>query len=43
VIRGKNVLIIGAGNTGRPAADLLNYLSNDVSDIMNLRTCPKKH
>ncbi len=44
VITGKNVLIIGAGNAGRPAADLLNYLDNDViiSDIKEFDQLPKK-
>ena len=44
VITGKKVLIIGAGNAGRPAADLLNYLGNDViiSDIKEFTQLPKK-
>ncbi|MGB9937633.1 MAG: Mur ligase family protein [Methanobacterium sp.] len=44
VITGKKVLIIGAGNAGRPAADLLNYLGNEViiSDIKELDQLPKK-
>jgi UDP-N-acetylmuramoylalanine-D-glutamate ligase len=44
VIRGKKVLIIGAGNAGRPAAHLLNYLGNDViiSDIKEFEQLPKK-
>jgi UDP-N-acetylmuramoylalanine--D-glutamate ligase len=44
VIRGKKILIIGAGNAGRPAAHLLNYLGNDViiSDIKEFEHLPKK-
>lgn len=44
VIRGKRVLIIGAGNAGRPAAHLLNYLGNEViiSDIKEFEQLPKK-
>lgn len=44
VITGKKVLIIGAGNAGRPAADLLNYLGNEViiSDIKEFDQLPKK-
>jgi len=44
VIRGKKILIIGAGNAGRPAAHLLNYLGNDViiSDIKEFEQLPKK-
>ncbi|MGZ7069864.1 MAG: Mur ligase family protein [Methanobacterium sp.] len=44
VISGKKVLIIGAGNAGRPAAHLLNYLGNDViiSDIKEFDELPKK-
>lgn len=44
VIRGKKVLIIGAGNAGRPAAHLLNYLGNDIiiSDIKEFEQLPKK-
>jgi UDP-N-acetylmuramoylalanine-D-glutamate ligase len=44
VITGKKVLIIGAGNAGRPAAHLLNYLGNEViiSDIKEFDDLPKK-
>ncbi len=44
VIRGKKVLIIGAGNAGRPAAHLLNYLGNDIiiSDIKEFEQLPRK-
>ncbi|MEN4018155.1 MAG: Mur ligase family protein [Methanobacterium sp.] len=44
VITDKNVLIIGAGNIGRSAADFLNYLGNDViiSDINEFEDLPKK-
>lgn len=44
VITGKNVLIIGAGNAGRPAAHLLNYLGNEViiSDMKKFEELPKK-
>lgn len=44
VISGKKVLIIGAGNAGRPAAHLLNYLGNEViiSDIKEFDELPKK-
>ena len=44
VIRGKKVLIIGAGNAGRPAAHLLNYLGNEViiSDIKEFEQLPRK-
>ena len=44
VITGKNVLVIGVGNAGRPAAHLLNYLGNEViiSDIKDFDQLPKK-
>jgi len=44
VITDKNVLIIGAGNAGRSAADLLNYMGNDViiSDINEFEDFPRK-
>ncbi|MGF7117852.1 Mur ligase family protein [Methanobacterium oryzae] len=44
VIRNKKVLIIGAGNAGRPAAHLLNHLGNEViiSDIKEFEELPKK-
>ncbi len=44
VIRDKKVLIIGAGNAGRPAAHLLNHLGNEViiSDIKEFEELPKK-
>lgn len=44
VITGKKVLVIGAGNAGRPAAHLLNYLGNEViiSDIREFHQLPKK-
>jgi UDP-N-acetylmuramate--alanine ligase len=44
VITGKKILIVGAGNAGRPAANLLNYLGNEVrvSDNKNFNSLPKK-
>lgn len=44
VIRNKKVLIVGAGNAGRPAAHLLNHLGNEViiSDIKEFEELPKK-
>lgn len=44
VIKGKNVLVIGAGNAGRPAAHLLNYLGNEIiiSDIKEFEQLPRK-
>lgn len=44
VIRNRKVLIVGAGNAGRPAAHLLNHLGNEViiSDIKEFEELPKK-
>ena len=44
LITNKKVLIIGAGNAGRPAAHLLNYLGNEVmiSEIKNYHGLPEK-
>lgn len=44
VIRNKKVLIVGAGNAGRPAAHLLNHLGNEViiSDMKAFDELPKK-
>lgn len=44
VIRNKKVLIVGAGNAGRPAAHLLNHLGNEViiSDMKTFDELPKK-
>ncbi len=44
IIRNKKVLIVGAGNAGRPAAHLLNHLGNEViiSDIKEFEELPKK-
>jgi UDP-N-acetylmuramate--alanine ligase len=44
VITGKKILIVGAGNAGRPAANLLNYLGNEVrvSDNKKYNDLPRK-
>lgn len=44
LITNKKILIIGAGNAGRPAAHLLNYLGNEVtiSEIKNYHELPEK-
>lgn len=44
VIMNKKVLIIGAGNAGRPTANLLKYLGNDVkvSEIKKFHELPRK-
>ena len=44
MIKDKKILVIGAGNAGRPAANLLNYLGNQVrvSDFKDYNSLPKK-
>jgi UDP-N-acetylmuramoylalanine-D-glutamate ligase len=44
VIKDKKILVVGAGNAGRPAANLLNYLGNSVrvSDNKDFNSLPKK-
>ncbi len=44
MISGKNILIVGAGNAGRPAANLLKYLDNQVrvTDKQDFDSLPKK-
>lgn len=44
VIKDKKILVVGAGNAGRPAANLLNYLGNSVrvSDSKDFNSLPKK-
>ncbi len=44
MIKGKRVLVIGAGNAGRPAAKLLHYLRNEilVNDIKEFNDLPGK-
>lgn len=44
VIKDKKILVVGAGNAGRPAANLLNYLGNSVrvSDSKEYNSLPKK-
>lgn len=44
MINGKKILVVGAGNAGRPAANLLNYLGNQVrvSDMQDYNSLPKK-
>ncbi|MBZ9570730.1 hypothetical protein KQY27_04110 [Methanobrevibacter sp. TMH8] len=44
MISGKKVLIVGAGNAGRPVANLFNYLGNDVivTDSNTFEMLPKK-
>lgn len=44
MIHNKKVLIVGAGNAGRPAANLFHYLGNEVivSDSNSYENLPKK-
>lgn len=44
MISGKKVLIVGAGNAGRPVANLFNYLGNEVvvTDSTTFDKLPKK-
>ena len=44
MINGKKVLVVGAGNAGRPVANLLNYLGNQivVTDSKKYEDLPKK-
>lgn len=44
MIKDKNILIVGAGNAGRPAANLMNFLGNHVkvSDINTFDSLPRK-
>ena len=44
MINGKKVLIVGAGNAGRPVANLLNFLGNEivVTDSKKFENLPKK-
>jgi UDP-N-acetylmuramoylalanine-D-glutamate ligase len=44
VIKNKKILVVGAGNAGRPVANLLNFLNNKVyvTDIKPLRKLSKK-
>ena len=44
MIKDKKILVIGAGNAGRPAANLLNYLGNQVrvSDLKDFNSLPRK-
>lgn len=44
MITGKKILVVGAGNAGRPAANLLNYLGNEVrvSDNKSFNELPRK-
>ena len=44
MISGKKILIVGAGNAGRPVANLFNYLNNTVivTDSNSLNKLPKK-
>lgn len=44
LFKDKNILVVGAGNAGRPAANLLNYLGNNikVTDINSYKDLPKK-
>lgn len=44
MFKDKKVLVVGAGNAGRPAANLLNYLGNDVkvTDLNYYKDLPKK-
>lgn len=44
VIKNKKILIVGAGNAGRPVANLLNFLNNKiyVTDINPFEKLPKK-
>ena len=44
MIISKKILIIGAGNAGRPAAQLLNYLGHEIriSDIRSYQKLPEK-
>jgi UDP-N-acetylmuramoylalanine-D-glutamate ligase len=44
MISNKKILVIGAGNAGRPAAQLLNYVGNEVrlSDLRNYHELPPK-
>ncbi|RBQ22513.1 UDP-N-acetylmuramoyl-L-alanyl-D-glutamate--2,6-diaminopimelate ligase [Candidatus Methanobinarius endosymbioticus] len=44
MISGKNILIVGAGNAGRPVANLFNHLKNKVTvnDLNSFKDLPKK-
>ncbi|MDR0900239.1 MAG: hypothetical protein LBM26_01110, partial [Methanobrevibacter sp.] len=44
MVKEKNVLVVGAGNAGRPVANLLNHLNNKVTvtDITPFSKLPKK-
>ena len=44
MITAKKILVIGAGNAGRPAAQLLNYLGNEIriSDMRCYQKLPEK-
>ena len=44
MIKNKKVLVVGAGNAGRPVANLLNFLNNKVyvTDINPFNKLPKK-
>ncbi|KZX11913.1 Mur ligase family protein [Methanobrevibacter filiformis] len=44
MIKGKNILVVGAGNAGRPVANILNYLGNNVvvNDSNIFENLPKK-
>jgi UDP-N-acetylmuramoylalanine-D-glutamate ligase len=44
MISAKRVLVIGAGNAGRPAAQLLNYIGNEIriSDKRSYQKLPEK-
>lgn len=41
---GKNILVVGAGNAGRPVANLFNYLEKNVivTDSNSFDNLPKK-
>ncbi|MDR0913348.1 MAG: hypothetical protein LBM96_12245, partial [Methanobrevibacter sp.] len=44
MIKNKKILVVGAGNAGRPVANLLNFLENSVvvNDLNSYENLPKK-
>ncbi|MDR2544282.1 MAG: hypothetical protein LBD03_01850 [Methanobrevibacter sp.] len=44
MIKNKNILVVGGGNAGRPVANLLNFLGNNVvvNDINTIEKFPKE-